>query len=418
MPAQRNPQFVGVLRALGLIGLAFCFAACGLAQGGGISGQVISPAGYPVAFGFVRICPTTSSGTPCSPLTANVYADPALTIPVANPYATDSFGNYSVFVAAGSYYIVQVSFTSNQQPYTYAYIEAAASSSVAAAAPQYSIPVYTTPGTGATLGESYVDPTNGQLRTDSAGGLYVAGGAHFYGSLTGTTLTGATFNATGTYEVNGTQIAAANLLNGVTGTGAIVLANTPTLITPVLGAATGTSLVLSGNGQAQIFNAISGFEVNGVALASTNLSDSANLARLNAANVFTAAQTIPNITGPTTVSGALKAGSLSGTGTPTFAPQSASGTGAALGCQGGAVCDSVGGTVELVTGTGTSTGLALTVTWPTARVNNPNCLVSFQNLFSATNYYWAGLYLALSVYTTTPMSASTTYVFTYVCEGY
>lgn len=40
----------------------------------------------------------------------------------------------------------------------------------------------------------------------------------------------------------------------VTGTGSGVLANTPTLITPVLGAATGTSAVLSGNMRAASFN--------------------------------------------------------------------------------------------------------------------------------------------------------------------
>lgn len=38
------------------------------------------------------------------------------------------------------------------------------------------------------------------------------------------------------------------------GTGAAVLQNTPTLITPVLGAATGTSMVLSGNMRAATYN--------------------------------------------------------------------------------------------------------------------------------------------------------------------
>ena len=41
------------------------------------------------------------------------------------------------------------------------------------------------------------------------------------------------------------QLAASNLSNGVTGSGAVVLATSPTLVTPALGAATGTSLVLS-----------------------------------------------------------------------------------------------------------------------------------------------------------------------------
>lgn len=45
-----------------------------------------------------------------------------------------------------------------------------------------------------------------------------------------------------TYQVGGTQIAAANLLNGVTGTGAVVLAASPTLT----GTALGANLTLSG----------------------------------------------------------------------------------------------------------------------------------------------------------------------------
>ena len=51
-----------------------------------------------------------------------------------------------------------------------------------------------------------------------------------------------TTSITGILQGNGTAISAAS----TTGSGAVVLANTPTLITPVLGAATGTSLQLSG----------------------------------------------------------------------------------------------------------------------------------------------------------------------------
>jgi hypothetical protein len=39
-----------------------------------------------------------------------------------------------------------------------------------------------------------------------------------------------------------------------TGTGALVFANTPTLVTPVLGAATGTSVVLSGDCKAATYH--------------------------------------------------------------------------------------------------------------------------------------------------------------------
>lgn len=60
-----------------------------------------------------------------------------------------------------------------------------------------------------------------------------------------------------------------NSLTGLTGTGAFVGANTPTLITPVLGAATGTSVVLSGKLTAN--NSINGFATTATAGATTTL---------------------------------------------------------------------------------------------------------------------------------------------------
>ena len=66
-------------------------------------------------------------------------------------------------------------------------------------------------------------------------------------TFTGTTQTAPIFNATGGFMVNGVQISASNLLNGTTGTGLIVLNASPTLTTPNIGAATGTSLSLSGS---------------------------------------------------------------------------------------------------------------------------------------------------------------------------
>ena len=51
----------------------------------------------------------------------------------------------------------------------------------------------------------------------------------------------------GVYEINGTQLAASNLLNGVTGSGSIVLSVSPTMTgTPNIAAATGTSLAVTG----------------------------------------------------------------------------------------------------------------------------------------------------------------------------
>lgn len=46
----------------------------------------------------------------------------------------------------------------------------------------------------------------------------------------------------------------ASCVTDETGTGALVFANTPTLVTPVLGAATGTSVVLSGDCRAATYH--------------------------------------------------------------------------------------------------------------------------------------------------------------------
>jgi hypothetical protein len=62
------------------------------------------------------------------------------------------------------------------------------------------------------------------------------------------TLKAATVNATSGFQVNGTALAAANLANGVTGSGAVVLQTSPVLTTPNIGNATGSSLNTLGTG--------------------------------------------------------------------------------------------------------------------------------------------------------------------------
>lgn len=56
---------------------------------------------------------------------------------------------------------------------------------------------------------------------------------------------GGTFDAAAGYTIGGVALAAANLSNGVSGSGAVALVNAPTFIAPILGAATGTSLTLA-----------------------------------------------------------------------------------------------------------------------------------------------------------------------------
>ena len=102
----------------------------------------------------------------------------------------------------------------------------------------------TTPATGSTLtildGKTLaVNNTLTFTGTDASSVAFGAGGTVVYTSGLGTNV--AAFLATPS---------SANLISAITdetGTGALVFANTPTLVTPNIGAATGTSLVLSGD---------------------------------------------------------------------------------------------------------------------------------------------------------------------------
>lgn len=88
------------------------------AQGASIFGQAITSAGKPAAYATVRVCPYSGGGIPCSPL-SSVYSDLALTQPVPNPYTSDNFGNFSIFVSSQTTYIVQLNVGSG---ITYSYL--------------------------------------------------------------------------------------------------------------------------------------------------------------------------------------------------------------------------------------------------------------------------------------------------------
>lgn len=165
--------------------------------------------------------------------------------------------------------------------------------------------------------------------------------------LSGCTFTGNVkapiFNATSTpyYEINGVQISS-SALSDAANLAKLNASNT----------FTGTTQT------APVWNATSGFTVGGTALASTNLSDSANLAKLNASNTFTGAtNTFAAVTGTTinATSGfqvggtALSASNLS---------NGVSGTGAVCLASGSACASS--GTVSSV-GITSSTSTQLTV---------------------------------------------------------
>ena len=92
--------------------------------------------------------------------------------------------------------------------------------------------------------------------------------------------------------------------------------------------------------------------------------------------------------------GPLVAPSVAGTGTATFTPGVAAGKSPGTpACSTSHICDSIGGTISVITGSATQAGVLLTVTLP-ARQNQPNC--------------YGNAYLVASPYTALPLRLSYT----------
>jgi hypothetical protein len=91
--------------------------------GAPISGQWITPGGTPAAHAQIYVCPYTASGIPCYPQT-QIYADIGLTVPLAQPFSADQYGNATFYVSPASY-LVQVR-VNGTITYSYAYQVSAA----------------------------------------------------------------------------------------------------------------------------------------------------------------------------------------------------------------------------------------------------------------------------------------------------
>ena len=98
------------LRKLAIVCLLSLPVAC-FGQGGNFVRQVVAGTvsnggtGQPIPNANVTVCQSTATGFPCSPLAPNVYSDPALTSPIANPFAADINGLFSIFLPTGSYLV-------------------------------------------------------------------------------------------------------------------------------------------------------------------------------------------------------------------------------------------------------------------------------------------------------------------------
>src|ERR1700683_3163332 len=74
------------------------------AQGSRKDDIVFNAQGRPMAGATVRVCTSSATGQPCSPL-ALIYSDPGLTMALANPLSADGLGNYTFYAVPGRYEI-------------------------------------------------------------------------------------------------------------------------------------------------------------------------------------------------------------------------------------------------------------------------------------------------------------------------
>jgi hypothetical protein len=74
------------------------------AQGSRKDDVVFNAQGRPMAGATVRVCTSSATGQPCSPL-AVIYSDAALTQALANPLSADGLGNYTFYAAPGRFEI-------------------------------------------------------------------------------------------------------------------------------------------------------------------------------------------------------------------------------------------------------------------------------------------------------------------------
>ena len=153
----------------------------------------------------------------------------------------------------------------------------------------------------------------------------------------------------------------ANLLAAMTdetGSGSLVFANTPTLVTPVIGAATGTSLSLTGNLSAAAGTFSSTLTAGASTLASASITGNATVGgTLGVTGATTLGSTL-GVTGATTLA------AVTATGAATFSSTVKITTGAAAGkvltadASGNATWQNTGGSITTLSATGTAISTA------------------------------------------------------------
>jgi len=96
--------FPAAARVAVLVAALGVCAGAALAQGTRKDDVVFNAQGRPMAGATVRVCTSTATGQPCTPL-AQIYSDSTLTQALSNPFSADGLGNYTFYAAPGRYEI-------------------------------------------------------------------------------------------------------------------------------------------------------------------------------------------------------------------------------------------------------------------------------------------------------------------------
>jgi hypothetical protein len=123
--------------------------------------------------------------------------------------------------------------------------------------------------------------------------------------------------------------------------------------------------------------------------------------------------------GNTTATGFVSGKFMMGSGTMSLGTGAAAGTGPAIACASGHVCDGVSGTVTLTTGTSTTTGTLATLSFPNTHTNSANCVVDVlqSGVGRVTTATWTESTTAVTLTANTALTASTAYTVKYWCGG-
>jgi len=316
--------------------------------------------------------------------------------------------------------------------------------------------------TGTALAANVVTSSLTTVGTITSGTWHGASIANTYLTSPSTTVAGQTCTLGASCS-----IAAVNLSNGASGSGAVALVSGPTFTgnatTFANGAAAEQDLVIQpGTGADQIgaleFNNYAGTDEWKLKKDASNylrLSDVANsLDRevfyqkgetiINAgagsgvvginntsgsgtgglivygggANYSTAELTVTG-SGNTTANGFVAGKFMIGEGTTTMAAGAAADTSPTIACASSHVCDGVSGTVALTTGSGTTTGTLATLSFPNTHTNQANCMVAptLSGTGLVTTITWTESTTALTITANSALTASTAYQIRYWCGG-